>query len=377
MALRKAPDTDRSSTLEKVVLANVKDSLPQHEYSPWPHRFAVALVCATFPLIWVGGLVTTYDAGMAVPDWPGTYGYNLFLYPWQTWLFGPWDLFIEHGHRLLGALAGMITLAFTVSVFLRDGRNWMKAAACIAVVLVVSQGILGGARVLLDRRTLAMLHGCVGPLFFAYAACLAVVTSRRWRQLADAPQPLSAGNSPSSGNLPGLTILVATLSYLQLILGAQVRHVPVTATPSDFRLAVIFHVVMAVMLVANVAVLLWKCLRHRPIGYVRSPIMLLGTLMFLQLVLGPATWIMKFGWPMLGESYAVSARHLVVSESLLQSITTTAHVAMGSLILAIGAAASVRCLRVHALSASLSASTLVAWGMLCHVRITGGLEVAR
>ena len=73
-----------------------------------PGRIAgpCALVCATFPLIWVGGLVTTYDAGMAVPDWPNTYGYNLFLYPWQTWIDGPWDLFIEHGHRLFGALVG-------------------------------------------------------------------------------------------------------------------------------------------------------------------------------------------------------------------------------------------------------------------------------
>ena len=58
---------------------------------------AWVLACATFPLLWVGGLITTTDAGMAVPDWPGTYGYNMFLYPWQTWLFGPWDLFIEHG----------------------------------------------------------------------------------------------------------------------------------------------------------------------------------------------------------------------------------------------------------------------------------------
>ena len=74
-------------------------------------------MCATFPLIWVGGLVTTYDAGMAVPDWPNTYGYNLFLYPWQTWLSGPWDLFIEHGHRLLGALVGMI-----------DDRAWSSSS---------------------------------------------------------------------------------------------------------------------------------------------------------------------------------------------------------------------------------------------------------
>src|SRR5438132_1897116 len=78
--------------------------------SPWPHRWAVALACATFPLLWVGGLVTTTKAGMAVPDWPNTYGYNLFLYPWQTWLAGPWDLFVEHGHRMLAASIGLLTI---------------------------------------------------------------------------------------------------------------------------------------------------------------------------------------------------------------------------------------------------------------------------
>ena len=86
------------------------------------------MVCATFPLIWVGGLVTTYDAGMAVPDWPNTYGYNLFLYPWQTWLYGPWDLFIEHGHRLLGSLVGMLTIGLVASAWWcqRDGLvRWL------------------------------------------------------------------------------------------------------------------------------------------------------------------------------------------------------------------------------------------------------------
>src|SRR5262245_9405091 len=95
----------------------------------WPHRWAVLLVCATFPLIWCGGLVTTYDAGMAVKDWPNTYGYNLFLYPWQTWIFGPWDLFIEHGHRLLGALVGLLAIGLTISVFRCDPRPWMRTVA--------------------------------------------------------------------------------------------------------------------------------------------------------------------------------------------------------------------------------------------------------
>src|SRR5438105_1159735 len=88
--------------------------------SPWPHRLAVLLACATFPLLWVGGLVTSYDAGMAVPDWPTTFGYNPFLYPWATWIFGPWDLFIEHGHRLLGAVVGLLTIALAVALWRRD-----------------------------------------------------------------------------------------------------------------------------------------------------------------------------------------------------------------------------------------------------------------
>ena len=74
--------------------------------NPWPHRFAVVLACATFPLIWIGGLVTTVDAGMAVEDWPTTFGYPLLFYPLVKWLYGPADVFIEHGHRLYASAIG-------------------------------------------------------------------------------------------------------------------------------------------------------------------------------------------------------------------------------------------------------------------------------
>ena len=89
------------------------------------HRLAVLAVCLVWPLIWVGGLVTTFDAGMAVPDWPATYGYNLFLYPYKTWLLGPFDLFIEHGHRLLGAVVGMVAIGIVIAAFWRDPRRWV------------------------------------------------------------------------------------------------------------------------------------------------------------------------------------------------------------------------------------------------------------
>src|SRR5262245_58889519 len=146
--------------------------------SPWPHRLVVALALVTFPLSWVGGLVTTYDAGMAVPDWPSTYGYNLLRYPWQTWIAGPWDLFIEHGHRLLGAAAGLLAITLVAVVLLTDRRPWLIAAAIGALALVIFQGLLGGARVVSDERLVALLHCCVGPLFFAYLAGLIVTTSR-------------------------------------------------------------------------------------------------------------------------------------------------------------------------------------------------------
>src|SRR5881628_556994 len=116
-------------------------SQAQTRYSPWPHRLSVALALVTFPLIWVGGLVTTYDAGMAVPDWPGTCGYNLFLYPWQTWLAGPWNLFIEHGHRLLGATAGLVAIALLAAVLITDRRPWLVRAAAGALALVIAQGV--------------------------------------------------------------------------------------------------------------------------------------------------------------------------------------------------------------------------------------------
>ena len=111
---------------------------------------------------------------MAVPDWPGTYGYNLFLYPWQTWLAGPWDLFIEHGHRLLGATAGMVAIALVAVAWMGRGPRWHKWMSLVALALVIVQGVLGGFRVLMDDRLLAMIHGCVGPVFFALAVSLVV-----------------------------------------------------------------------------------------------------------------------------------------------------------------------------------------------------------
>ena len=123
--------------------------------SPTAHAVAVVLVGATAVLLCFGALVTTYDAAMAVPDWPGTYGHNMFLFPISEWVGGPWDLFLEHGHRLLGATVGLLSLILAAACFRWEPRGIIRGLAVAAVMLVVLQGVLGGMRVLLDDRTIA------------------------------------------------------------------------------------------------------------------------------------------------------------------------------------------------------------------------------
>jgi cytochrome c oxidase assembly protein subunit 15 len=315
--------------------------VPSQNVSAWPHRLAVLLVCATFPLIWVGGLVTTYEAGMAVPDWPNTYGYNLFLYPWQTWLLGPWDLFIEHGHRLLGALVGLLTIALAVVLWLKDERRWLRWLGLLAIVAVVGQGLLGGLRVLLDERLLAKIHGCFGPAFFGLCVALAVFTSRLWRESPPPRLDLRAGK------LQRMTLLTTFLAYAQIVLGAQLRHISIGLEAGAFRVLVLFHLFMAAMLtlhVALLAALVLRAFRDQP-ALVRPALALL-VLIGVQLALGVGTWVFNYGWPNWLGDYAWGQRLLVVQESQRQTLTTTAHVAGGSLVLVTSLVVSLRSLRL-------------------------------
>jgi heme a synthase len=296
--------------------------------SPWPHRLAVAVACATFPLIFVGGLVTSYDAGMAVPDWPNTFGYNLFLYPWETWFFGPWDLFIEHGHRLLGAVVGLLTIGLVVAAWRGDARTWFRRLTVVALVGVIAQGVLGGMRVSMDEVQLAKLHGCVGPAFFALAAALAAVTSRRWREA----RPVAFDGA---GKLRRMAVSTAALAYLQLVIGAHLRHMPPNMSGAAFRTVLFFHLIFAAALVAHAITL---ALRARSAAratgsHSRGPLVLLALVLF-QVALGGATWLVKYGWPGWFVDTSVSSWYTIQERSMLQASITTAHVATGSLILA-------------------------------------------
>lgn len=314
------------------------------------------LVCATFPLIWVGGLVTTYQAGMAVPDWPSTFGYNLFAYPWQTWLFGPWDLFIEHGHRLLGALVGVITIALVWSVWRSERRFGIRAAAVGALALVILQGALGGARVLLDERTFAMIHGCVGPAFFAYCVALAVVTCRKWKPVQE---EVTALNTQRLHRVAALTVVFA---YLQLVVGAQVRHISVMASPGVFRSVVLFHLMMAVVVTFQVFLLLVVVKQnYGSVAPLQLPVNLLAVLILFQVALGGATWVVKFGWPEFFAQYSFAAPHTIQAKSLIQAMIVTSHVAMGSLILAMSVTVLARSLRLFRMPTVALGSSALMW----------------
>lgn len=295
--------------------------------SPWPHRWALALACATFPMIWIGGLVTTTGAGMAVPDWPNTYGYNLFLYPLETWVYGPWKLFIEHGHRLFGTVVGMLAIGLVASSWRCESRTLVRWLAVGALVAVIAQGALGGMRVLMDEVQLAKIHGCVGPAFFAYAAALAAITSRRWQHAA-------THVDAAVSKIERLAILTTFLAYCQLVLGAQLRHLPAGANPGMFRLMLLFHLVVAAALVAHVLMLALRTLRapRYELSLVRPGLALAG-LVLLQVALGISTWAGKYGWPAWMGDYGFAARHVVRADSNHQVWMITAHVATGSLIL--------------------------------------------
>ena len=147
------------------------------DYRPWLHRVALLTAVATFPLIFMGGLVTSHQAGMSVPDWPNSYGYNMFLFPPRLWVGG---ILYEHVHRLMASVVGMCAIGLTVFAWLVEPRKWARWIATAVLGMVIFQGVLGGLRVVLVKLDLAIVHACVAQAFFCLATFEAIVTSKWW-----------------------------------------------------------------------------------------------------------------------------------------------------------------------------------------------------
>jgi len=296
-------------------------------YRPMAHRLALATLAATAVLIVLGGLVTNTGAALAVPDWPSTFGHNMFLFPWSRMVGG---VFYEHSHRLAGALVGLLTVTLAAALWREGGR--LRLLGLVAVAVVLTQGVLGGLRVVLLQDTLAIIHGSLAPAFFALLAALSMLTSPRGQVAAAALDPA----------LKGLTVIAAALVYVQIVFGALVAH----AGPLDLHLA---GAVLVFAFVPIVAVRL-----RRTTDAVAAPVAtLLLVLLGVQLVLGVGLLLARFS------SVPVFAGQ--VAAVLLPVV----HRLAGSLVLAAAVVLAVR------------ASTAVTHALLAQAEPGGGTGGAR
>lgn len=327
-------------------------------------RFALLTALALAPLLIIGGMVTSTNSGMAVPDWPNTFGSNMFLYP-----LGPRaapDVYFEHSHRLFGAFVGMAMLTLMVWTLLVDRRRWVGIMTVLAFILVCVQGILGGIRVLRGSTDLAadpalerMIHGILAQLVFALIVALAVVLTPTFRRLAihcrcgysllglrgsgtvqcpecnaTRPTPELVGMLANGRVLRFMTTGMLHATILQLILGAAYRHGRHTHTlwtHAAFSIIVVIFAVMAGFAAANIAD---RCGGIGPI--LRRTGRLIIAIISVQFLLG---WV-SFGF----------GGHALRPDTAWQSLLRTSHQANGALLLALATVAYVWVLRLLWLS---------------------------
>jgi cytochrome c oxidase assembly protein subunit 15 len=286
----------------------------QSRHSSGVHRLAVSTVWATGLLLVIGGLVTSKGVGLAVPDWPTTFGYNMFLYPWSKMVGG---VFYEHSHRLVASGVGLLTLIFAVMLWIREPRKWVRWLGTVAIALVVLQGVLGGLRVVLLEQALAMIHGSVAQVFFALMVSLALFSSREWDERPKGIQ------LPGAGRLRRLCLLTTVFIYLQGMLGAVLRFT------GSFLEA---HLLLAFLVAVHVLLVIFRVQRFGPdqrkfVG----PALLLGGLLILQLALGLGSYLGKF-----------APLGLVLTPGAVVGLTTV-HMVVGALMLATSLVLTLRC----------------------------------
>lgn len=258
------------------------------DFDPWRHRFGILLACATLALIFIGGLVTSMEAGLSVPDWPLSYG---MVFPPMVG-----NVFYEHGHRMAATVVGFLTLVLAFWTWRRESRRGVRRLAWGALAAVVTQGILGGITVLLFLPTaVSMTHACLAQTFLCLTVALAYSTSREW-----------LGAWPRVADAAGVRTAAFTAVgavYVQLLLGALMRHTDAgLAIPTfplafgrlippfdDVHVAIHFaHRVGAVAVLLALGRLMWAVTASRDARFRRMGAVLLA-LACIQVALGGIT----------------------------------------------------------------------------------------
>jgi cytochrome c oxidase assembly protein subunit 15 len=188
------------------------------------HRYACFCAGSILFLICLGGLVTSKEAGMSVPDWPTTYGYNMFYFPWQDWVGG---IFFEHSHRLVAS--GVVTFLTILGIAMCfQERVWLRWTAITIPIYALLEAILGGIRVVAAKDWVGILHGCLAQLIFLAVSLIALFTSRWWIETTAKIVP-----PKWTGRAGAITLLI----FAQLIVGATMRHEHAGLSIDDFPAA--------------------------------------------------------------------------------------------------------------------------------------------
>jgi cytochrome c oxidase assembly protein subunit 15 len=199
------------------------------------HRFAQFLAACTVLLILAGSLVTSHNAGLSVPDWPTSYGWNMFTFPPSMWVA---NIFYEHGHRLIASSVGFLTIILAVWLWLAEPRRWLRWLGVGALVVVIAQGILGGLTVLFFLPApVSTAHAGLAEIFFCMTVAIALFTSPRWtagygRSASGAPDGIGIDDV----SLRRLATTTTALIYIQILVGATMRHTGAGLAIPDFPL---------------------------------------------------------------------------------------------------------------------------------------------
>ncbi len=271
------------------------------------HWMAVTTVLVSLAPIGLGSLVTTLGAGMAFPDWPTSDGQGMLAYPW---LSSTGDKFVEHGHRLAGMAVGLCSIGLCAAAVLTRRPKPVQFACGAVLIGVIIQGLLGGLRVRLDQQAVAFGHSVFGCLVFVSLWLVAAMTSTRWQ--TDAHDELGF----SGRALTALSAVYPAVCLIQYVLGGFIRHL---------GLMVHEHVAGAILVVLGAVCVLWLSLGSRNLR-VRRASVAVAVACVVQICVGLAVWVSKFGLPDLG--------WVAVQHSMLQVVARTLHTVAGMCVVA-------------------------------------------
>jgi heme a synthase len=289
------------------------------------HRFSRYVAASTVLLILAGSFVTSTDSGLSVPDWPTTYGWNMFTFPPSKWVGG---IFYEHGHRLIASTVGFLTIILAAWIWFADSRRWLRWFGVAALVSVVAQGILGGLTVIyLLPAPVSTAHAGLAEIFFCMTVAIALFTSPGWIE--------GYGDRGVEDRTLRRAALASTiLIFTQILVGATMRHTGAGLAIPDFpwmfghvvpdhwsgAIAVHFaHRVGALIVTATVfgtSLYVWR--RHQDRPELARPATLIVFLVIVQVTLGALTVISRRN-PLVNSLHVVVGA-LVLTTSLLLTL---------------------------------------------------------